>query len=108
MVTTPFLSDERTDRSRRCEGGRASAVCAENPVSTLPLFPDEQSDQEEVLGFNNRRISPTNSLDQPEQNPYEVAYWELAPSEKRYVDMVNKMDGYELYLQNKLSTVLVK
>ncbi len=96
MVSTPFLSDDRIDRSRRCEGGRTAGSCPESSDSTLPLFPDEPQGSEAVLGFNKRRISPTNSLDLPEHNPHEVQYWELHPSEKRYVDMVNEMDGFDV------------
>lgn len=71
-------------------------LSSENPASSLPLFTGELVDPEEPLGFNNRRISPTNTLDLPDNNPNEVAYWELAPSEKHYVDMVNEMDGFDV------------
>jgi len=71
-------------------------LSSENPASSLPLFTGELVDPEEPLGFNNRRISPTDSLGLPENNPYEVSFRDLEHWQKRYAHMVNEMDGFSV------------
>lgn len=63
-------------------------------LPSLPLFTGQPFDPSAALGFNNRRISPTNSLDLPPDNPYEVNYRDLEHWQKRYVQMQNEADGY--------------
>lgn len=65
-------------------------------VPSLPLFTGEPLDYSEPLGFNNRRISPTDNLDSFSLNPYEVNYRDLEHWQRRYVDMQNEADGYDV------------
>lgn len=60
----------------------------------LPLFTGQPFDPSAALGFNNRRISPTDDFSLPPVDPFVVQYRELEHWQKRYVQMQNEADGY--------------
>lgn len=75
---------------------QGDAVATPSALPPFPLFTGEPLDPSAGLGFNNRSKSPTSVSLLADLSPNEVNYADLEHWQKRYVQMQNEADGYQV------------